>query len=72
MKILKLFEQYSMEADKKQYLIPYFIAAHPGSRDEDMLQLALWLKQKIQTGIWVQTFLSITYGFSHCDVSFRA
>lgn len=39
-----LFEKYSKEAGKEQYLIPYFISAHPGSRDEDMVNLALWLK----------------------------
>ncbi|OLQ77648.1 YgiQ family radical SAM protein [Photobacterium proteolyticum] len=41
----ELFEKYSKEAGKKQYLIPYFISAHPGSTDEDMLNLALWLKK---------------------------
>jgi uncharacterized radical SAM protein YgiQ len=41
----RLFEQYSREAGKEQYLIPYFIAAHPGTTDEDMLNLALWLKK---------------------------
>jgi uncharacterized radical SAM protein YgiQ len=40
----KLFEDFSRAAGKEQYLIPYFIAAHPGTRDEDMLELALWLK----------------------------
>jgi len=40
----KMFEKYSLEAGKKQYLIPYFIAAHPGTSDNDMLSLALWLK----------------------------
>jgi uncharacterized radical SAM protein YgiQ len=40
----KLFDKYSKEAGKEQYLIPYFIAAHPGTTDKDMLQLALWLK----------------------------
>ncbi len=40
-----MFEQFSKEAGKKQYLIPYFIAAHPGSDDTDMLNLALWLKR---------------------------
>lgn len=39
-----MFEKYSKEAGKKQYLIPYFISAHPGAEDEDMLNLALWLK----------------------------
>ncbi|MBX9675040.1 MAG: YgiQ family radical SAM protein [Methylotenera sp.] len=40
-----MFEKFSAEAGKKQYLIPYFIAAHPGITDEDMLNLALWLKK---------------------------
>lgn len=41
----RMFEKYSREAGKKQYLIPYFIAGHPGCEDEDMLNLALWLKE---------------------------
>ena len=40
-----MFEKFSADAGKKQYLIPYFIAAHPGTTDEDMLNLALWLKK---------------------------
>jgi len=40
-----MFEKFSKEAGKKQYLIPYFIAAHPGCDDTDMLNLALWLKR---------------------------
>ncbi|MCG7532876.1 YgiQ family radical SAM protein [Psychrobium sp. MM17-31] len=43
-KFKEMFYQYSEEAGKKQYMIPYFISAHPGSTDEDMLNLALWLK----------------------------
>jgi hypothetical protein len=43
-KFKELFEKYSKEAGKKQYLIPYFISAHPGTTDEDMVNLALWLK----------------------------
>ncbi|MGL5359468.1 MAG: DUF3362 domain-containing protein, partial [Shewanella sp.] len=41
-----LFDQYSKEAGKEQFLIPYFISAHPGTTDEDMLNLALWLKER--------------------------
>ena len=41
----ELFDKYSKEAGKEQYLIPYFIASHPGTTDEDMLHLALWLKE---------------------------
>jgi uncharacterized radical SAM protein YgiQ len=53
----ELFERYSKEAGKKQYLIPYFIAAHPGTTDEDMLELALWLKRNGFRADQVQAFL---------------
>lgn len=52
----RMFDKYSIEAGKKQYLIPYFIAAHPGSTDEDMLNLALWLKKNNFKLDQVQTF----------------
>ncbi|QUJ68480.1 YgiQ family radical SAM protein [Photobacterium sp. GJ3] len=52
----ELFEKYSAEAGKKQYLIPYFISAHPGSTDEDMLNLALWLKKHDYQCDQVQNF----------------
>jgi uncharacterized radical SAM protein YgiQ len=52
-----LFDKYSKEAGKKQYLIPYFIAAHPGTGDEDMLELALWLKRNGFRADQVQAFL---------------
>lgn len=52
-----LFERYSEQAGKKQYLIPYFIAAHPGTTDEDMLELALWLKRNGFRPDQVQAFL---------------
>jgi uncharacterized radical SAM protein YgiQ len=51
-----LFDTYSKQAGKKQYLIPYFIAAHPGTRDEDMVNLALWLKHNKFRADQVQTF----------------
>ncbi|NVK30753.1 MAG: YgiQ family radical SAM protein [Gammaproteobacteria bacterium] len=53
----RLFEQYSKEAGKEQYLIPYFIAAHPGTNDEDMMNLALWLKRNGFRADQVQAFL---------------
>ncbi|PVV24491.1 MAG: YgiQ family radical SAM protein [gamma proteobacterium symbiont of Ctena orbiculata] len=53
----KLFDKYSAEAGKEQYLIPYFIAAHPGTSDEDMLNLALWLKRHGFRPDQVQAFL---------------
>jgi len=53
----ELFERYSKEAGKEQYLIPYFIAAHPGTSDQDMLELALWLKANGFRADQVQAFL---------------
>jgi len=53
----KLFDKYSKEAGKEQYLIPYFISAHPGTSDEDMLNLALWLKRNNFRPDQVQAFL---------------
>jgi uncharacterized radical SAM protein YgiQ len=55
-KFKAMFEQYTAEAGKKQYLIPYFIAAHPGTSDEDMMNLALWLKRNGFRADQVQTF----------------
>src|SRR5210317_1034859 len=52
----QLFEKFSKEAGKEQYLIPYFIAAHPGTTDEDMLNLALWLKEHDFRADQVQAF----------------
>jgi uncharacterized radical SAM protein YgiQ len=56
-KFKELFDKYSKAAGKEQYLIPYFIAAHPGTTDEDMLELALWLKKNGFRADQVQAFL---------------
>ncbi len=55
-KFKQMFEKYSIEAGKKQFLIPYFIAAHPGTSDEDMMNLAIWLKKSGFRADQVQTF----------------
>ncbi len=55
-KFKQLFEKFSLEAGKKQFLIPYFIAAHPGTSDEDMMNLAIWLKKSGFRADQVQTF----------------
>jgi uncharacterized radical SAM protein YgiQ len=51
-----MFDRYSKAAGKEQYLIPYFIAAHPGTSDRDMMNLALWLKRNKFRADQVQTF----------------
>ena len=53
----EMFDAAAKEAGKKYYLIPYFIAAHPGTTDEDMMNLALWLKKNRYRADQVQTFL---------------
>ncbi len=55
-KFKQMFEKYSLEAGKKQFLIPYFIAAHPGTSDDDMMNLAIWLKKNGFRADQVQTF----------------
>ena len=55
-KFKKIFDAASEAAGKKQYLIPYFIAAHPGTSDEDMMNLAIWLKKNGFRADQVQTF----------------
>ena len=66
-----MFEKFSKEAGKKQYLIPYFIAAHPGCEDEDMVKLAQWLKKNEFKVDQVQTFypspMSLATAMYHSD-----
>ena len=55
-KFKQMFDAYSEAAGKKQFLVPYFIAAHPGTTDEDMMRLAVWLKKNGFRADQVQTF----------------
>jgi len=55
-KFKQMFDKFSAEVGKKQYLVPYFIAAHPGTSDQDMMNLALWLKKNSFRADQVQTF----------------
>lgn len=69
----EMFEKFSEQAGKKQYLIPYFIAAHPGTTDEDMMNLALWLKKNGFRADQVQAFLpspmAIASAMYHSDLN---
>jgi uncharacterized radical SAM protein YgiQ len=69
----QLFDAAVKEAGKKYFLIPYFIAAHPGTTDEDMMNLALWLKRNNYRADQVQTFLpspmSLSAAMYHSDVN---
>jgi uncharacterized radical SAM protein YgiQ len=55
-KFKQMFDKFSAEVGKKQFLIPYFIAAHPGTADSDMMNLAVWLKKNGFRADQVQTF----------------
>ncbi|SFV86354.1 Fe-S OXIDOREDUCTASE [hydrothermal vent metagenome] len=68
-----LFERYSKQAGKEQYLIPYFISSHPGTSDEDMLNLALWLKRNHfkpdQVQAFIPTPLAIASAMYHTELN---
>jgi uncharacterized radical SAM protein YgiQ len=51
------FEQESKKAGKKQYIVPYFIASHPGSDLNAMIDLAVFLKRNGYRPDQVQDFI---------------
>ena len=70
-KFKTLFDKFSKQAGKEQYLIPYFISAHPGTTDEDMLHLSLWLKankfRPDQVQAFIPTPLAIASAMYHSE-----
>jgi uncharacterized radical SAM protein YgiQ len=56
-RFITLFSRFSREAHKEQYITPYVISAHPGSRPEDELELALFLKERGFRPRQIQDFL---------------
>ena len=67
----QMFDRFSKEAGKEQYLIPYFIAAHPGTSDYDMMHLAIWLKKNGFRADQGTDVLPITDGNCDNHVLFR-
>ena len=59
-----MFDKYSKEAGKEQYLIPYFIAAHPGTRDQDMLDAVMAAVDR--AGRLMATFRACANGPERC------
>jgi hypothetical protein len=51
------FKEASTRAGKKQYVVPYFIASHPGSDLNAMIDLALFLKRNGHRPDQVQDFI---------------
>lgn len=43
-KFKQLYQKINLKLNKKQYLIPYYICSHPGSRLEEAIENALFLK----------------------------
>ena len=60
------FKKASAKAGKKQYLIPYFIASHPGSSLDSMIELALFLKRNHYKPDQVQDFIPSPFDIAAC------
>jgi len=60
------FRCASEAAGKDQYLVPYFISGHPGSTLEDMVGLALWLKESGMRPRQVQDFIPTPMSMAAC------
>ncbi len=60
------FKEASQRAGKKQYLVPYFIASHPGSDLHSMIDLAVFLKQNGYKPDQVQDFIPSPFDVAAC------
>ncbi|REK08277.1 MAG: YgiQ family radical SAM protein [Planctomycetota bacterium] len=60
------FEKASRRAGKKQFLVPYFIASHPGSSLDSMIELALFLKRNHYQPDQVQDFIPSPFDIAAC------
>jgi uncharacterized radical SAM protein YgiQ len=60
------FRRASERTGKEQYLVPYFIASHPGSRVEDMIELAVFLKKHGYRPRQVQDFIPAPMDIATC------
>ena len=56
-RFVEQFQCASRESGREQHLIPYFISGHPGSTLKDMVNLALWLKERGMRPRQVQDFI---------------
>jgi uncharacterized radical SAM protein YgiQ len=60
------FRNWSKKAGKKQYLVPYFISAHPGSDLNAMIDLAVFLKEQGYKPEQVQDFIPAPFDIAAC------
>lgn len=62
----KEYEAVNRRLGKKQYMIPYLISSHPGSKMDDAIELALYLKEKRLAPDQVQDFYPTPGTLSTC------
>ena len=62
----KAFREASRRVGKKQYTVPYFIASHPGSGVEQMIDLAVFLKRNGYKPDQVQDFIPSPFDIAAC------
>ncbi|MCL6503990.1 MAG: DUF3362 domain-containing protein, partial [Pirellulales bacterium] len=62
----RAFREASRAAGKQQYLVPYFIASHPGSTLDAMIELALFLKRNGYRPDQVQDFIPSPFDIAAC------
>src|SRR5207302_6302582 len=60
------FRRASERTGKEHYLVPYFSASHPGSRVEDMIELAVFLKKHGYRPRQVQDFIPAPMDIATC------
>ncbi len=60
------FREESEKAGKEQYLVPYFISAHPGTDLDAMIALAIFLKQNGYKPEQVQDFIPAPFDIAAC------
>jgi uncharacterized radical SAM protein YgiQ len=60
------FKEHSDRAGRKQYLVPYFIASHPGSDLASMIELAVFLKEQGYRPDQVQDFIPAPFDIAAC------
>jgi hypothetical protein len=60
------FQKASQKAGKKQYLVPYYIASHPGSDLSAMIDLAVFLKRNGYRPDQVQDFIPAPFDIATC------
>jgi uncharacterized radical SAM protein YgiQ len=62
----RAFKAASSRVGKKQYTVPYFIASHPGSGIEEMIDLAVFLKRNGYKPDQVQDFIPSPFDIAAC------